>query len=237
MTYVRREDGVRPAVSMVYASNGLTIISAVISTPAAAGFPLHVINSAGTIVQSFGGDDPAIDPPNLAAPNDAIQLGLRRYLVPGTTGTFWAYNPTRFTLEQYDLQGRLLNRVRHGLDGWYRAAVESGRLTLSADRGYPLHVVIPSDEKDLLWLVYQAPNAVWTPPRGPIDVSTFARIYDVVVEALDTRAWRVIASRRFPQRIALRLSDIPDALALIQPAPEVHGKLNIGILRLARGLP
>jgi hypothetical protein len=209
-----RTDRARDATDLFAVGRDAHVIASTISTPAHAGFPLHLTNREGQVISSFGVDDPTLDPRKLEATGDLRQTFLDRQLVPGAAGTFWSYNPTRFLLQQYDFSGRLLAHARHGLDGWYAGATER-KPSRGEHKGLQLMAVVPSVDSSMLWLVYADRNASFKDPDSSRmgTANPWFGMHDIVVEAFDVRNFQVLAMRRFPGASVVRVGHAPDILA------------------------
>jgi hypothetical protein len=231
---VRMERSEVTVSDIVFGPNGAHVGAGVFRTPERAGLPLHIFDRGGSIRRSFGVADPTLDPRRLAASGDEPASLLMRQLTNGEPSSFWTYNPTRFLLEQYDFEGRLLRQARHALDGWYEDATRrspgAGEL-----RGLPLSIVQVSRDAGLLWLVYHDRNSDYT-PNNPRDRSLLPqRIgHDLVVEALDWRTMRVQAMLRLPNTYAVRVSNAPDLIAIVRPQNADFHTLQPTRLRLQR---
>jgi hypothetical protein len=196
------------------------------------GFPLHLADKSGTITRSFGLQPDITDAMRLAQRGDNLANQLR-LLTRGERGTFWAYNPVAFLLEQYDYSGRLLSQGRHALDGWYKNASEAqpGRGDFP---GKPISIVQSSREPNVLWLAYSVRNASYTGRADYNKPSPWAGQHDLVVEALDTSTLSVIATRRFPGVTAAKIDNAPDLVALYQQLDAVFGTYHVARLQLVR---
>jgi hypothetical protein len=210
-----------PGSSLARLSGGKIVVAAVLRTAAQAGLPLHFVASNGTILQSFGVDEPEIDARRLAADGDDVQSFLAREIVPGYGGDFWVFSAPRFLFERFDSAGHLRFRGQHALDGWYRQASEA-KPGMGAFKGAALTEIQISSDVDIVWLVYHVPNRSYKPPPwpSPFMLSGYAAMHDVVIEAFSASQSRVVANRRFPSTFAARVQNAPDVLAFIEVQPD-----------------
>jgi hypothetical protein len=189
----------------------------------------------GVIIRSFGVEDPVLDPRRLQANGDGVAMNMLRQLAPGAPGTFWTYNPSRFLLEQYDFQGNLQAQARHALDGWYKDATAQAP-SRAEFRGTALNTVVESSDPNLLWLVYhvrnskyKAADSLYTP-----SVNEAIGMQDVILEALDTRSMRVIATHRVQGTVVMPMKNAPDMLAFTQPMGEHFMNYRVMNARIIR---
>jgi hypothetical protein len=235
MLFVRREERWRPADDLQFQVNGTVILATPIPTKERAGYPLHLAARSGEILRSFGTTDPTIDVRRLTATGDGPSGYLSRKLSAGASGSFWSYNPSRFLLEHYDASGQLLEHVRHELDSWYADAT-SRRPSPGDFKGLSLSYVIPSREPNLLWLVYFDRNASFRTPDSESMKGShpWVGMHDTVVEAVDTRTFRVLATRRFPALTAERIRNSWDMVAIYRAIDDNFSEYHVSTLRLVR---
>jgi hypothetical protein len=218
-----RAENVTQFEDVLWFAGGGAVIAALEGSSQATGYPLHVLDRAGSITRSFGVNRAELGPARLAATGDDSSSYLQRALTRGANETFWASSPRRFLLEQYDQTGRLINQGRHAVDGWYKDLSErrSAPRTFTAS---PPDIVQESSAPELLWLVYHDRNAkfvsagFFSKPMGEI-----AKMHDVVIEAVDARTLKVLAMRRFP-----------GTNAWTAPIDDVFHALRVTRLRLVR---
>jgi hypothetical protein len=230
MRYVRKDVLNHVEGTPLALPNGTIVIAAVNVSPLGAGYPLHIINRTGDIVRSFGLDAPITDPRSQYAARSLFG----REFTAGESGTFWVNRPTRgFLLEQYDVNGNLRARGTHALDGWYKEATEA-RYGSGSDSVLSVGIVQSSSQPGLLWLLYGVRNASFSRLSGTINVSTYSRMVDVMIEALDTQTFQVLATRRLPGTIATWIQNAPDMLAVVQPIDDIFHGFRLNTLRLIR---
>jgi hypothetical protein len=106
----------KAAQSGFVAANGEIVFAAAIPSRQHAGFPLHVAGRSGSIIRSFGVDNPGTRP---RVPPDSLFLRMLRRVEPGPDLTFWSYNPSEFLVERWSTDATRMYRVQHSFDGWY----------------------------------------------------------------------------------------------------------------------
>ena len=177
------------------------------------GYPIHVVDREGRVVRSFGTDQPQQYRPDL---DDA----LTRNVAPGRDGTVWAMAPARYILERWDPStGEQLQSTRIRSD-WFRESLEP--YTDETVRPPPLVDGLWEDEDGLVWTIVQDADVDWEPPPGanehrPFDEHEYNRTYDCVIEVVDPRSGRVLASRRFDEALWYR----PPSRILVSPVDTI----------------
>ncbi len=170
--------------------DGSYVVARQIRTPEHAGFPIHVVDSSGGVVRSFGAETPQFRPD--------LRLVLDRLVAPGPAGTVWAMPPGRYRVERWDPETARLLESFDVPSAWFR---QGGRS--EDERVRPNSVVESLWERDgFLWVLTRDADAGWQPPREPNTERPFLldeydRTYDWVLDVIDVRRRRVIATRRF----------------------------------------
>jgi hypothetical protein len=231
--FVRQEAMPGGGQNFVVGPAGTVITAGAVGTPISAGYPLHIVDQKNSIVRSFGSTDPTLDPRVMAASGDDAMMALHRRFTPAGASTFWVYNDTRFLLELYDFDGRMLAQYRHALDGWY---AEASRRAPSPGifPGLALHVVQSSQRPGIVWLIYHDRRENYTPPvpGSRSDVMRWRTMHDLVVEAFDHGTGAVLATARFPQTLAIKVEYAPDVVALFHPVDDNYFTLRLASLTL-----
>jgi hypothetical protein len=197
---------------------GQVLIHARIGTPDRAGYPLHIVRPDGELGVSFGIVDPVLDPRTLRTNGEDIGAYLARRYERADDNSFWVYSNRKFLLERYDFNGRMLDQARHAMDGWY-GEESVKRPGVGEFKGLPPYTVTASKQPGVLWLVYGVPNDSFRKPDSlftPTDREALA-MSDLVIEALDTRTMKVIATTRLPRSANLPLKNAPDMIAIYTP--------------------
>lgn len=167
-----------------------------VRTPAAAGFPLHVIAPNGDIIRSFGSLSPELR-------RDRPQRHLRHVAL--TEEGAWTARLDEYRLELWSLTGTLVRSVLREAD-WFKAwDYSQPHVWNSPPR--PMTVDIWSDSGHVLWTMVRVPSSSWRsparervgreqpmPPFHVVDSNT-----DTIIEAIETKSGRLIASQRFSQ--------------------------------------
>lgn len=182
-----------------------------IDTPGSVGHPLHVMSKDGSIVRSFGADGGPFRSAD-------IFRNLREVCL-NPDGTVWSIAPGGRLLERWDTStGRRVAQVTVK-STWFR---ESSRPAPEGQVANPLILAIWA-EKDLVWILYRAPDPKWTPkvisekeelaatPRERAE--TEDRRSDWVLEAVRSDTGSVVAMKRFDRQLLRRESSFAIASA------------------------
>ncbi len=147
------------------------------------GQPLHVVDTAGNILRSFG-----------RHPDDVADRGPAitdvRFFQPDASDEPWVAHPTRYVLERWSTDsGRLLTRVERS-PPWFPSDAYVGN-TPTLDPPPMLLSVRPFDEEQLQVIGRRAqtePAEAKRPPAGveePFDLGAMDRRWDLVIELID----------------------------------------------------
>jgi hypothetical protein len=171
---------------------GSFVISAPIRTPARVGYPLHLVNDAGRIVRSFGSASGAFRP-------DIPYFGYRT-IAPAGPGQVWSAHLNQYRIELWSTEGRKLRELRRSVP-WFPPYLVSREPSRSVPPATLLGDV-RQDRDGRLWVRIMVPDANWrraVRPGGPhgITIADDNRYYDTVIEVIDPRRARLLASRRF----------------------------------------
>jgi hypothetical protein len=212
-----RTERMRAIIDGLVSPTGRIVFQSRIGTPDRAGYPLHILRQDGELGVSFGIANPVLDPRVLEANGEDAASHLQRRLERADATSFWAYSRRKFLLERYDFDGRMLDQARHAMDGWYAEA----SLKQPGDgefKGLKLPIVVQSKQPEMVWLVYAVRNAMYRDPSVylPTD-KEILQMMDLVIEALDTRTMKVIATSRFPRTGVLEMKNAPDMIAVYEP--------------------
>lgn len=173
------------------------IINGDLRTQQKIGLPLHLVTSDGRIVRSFGSTDPV-------ARRDRPTLHSRMISDP-TGGSLWLANTKRYVLEKWTVSGELEARLERTVT-WFEPHDRSA--VISEDTPPPpLIRDIMEDEDGIVWVVVRVADARWKEAvyyRGAVQntlsvytVADPARYHDSIIEAIDVRSGRVLATARF----------------------------------------
>lgn len=174
------------------------VINSMIRTPDHVGFPLHLLDSNGTILQSFGIDDETY--------RGDVPLLLFRSITNAGDSAIWSMHRTSYRIELWDLEGRRLRRLDREVDWlrpWFRGRVFS-------DSAPPKSMVngIRSTPDGFLWILIAVPNPEWkrhlesTPTADGVSVlrpTAFEAVFDTYIEVIDPARAELVAQTRVPQ--------------------------------------
>ncbi len=217
---------------VVTLANGRTVISALIQTPESAGYPLHFVSGAGAVERSFG-VDVAVYPPRDAE-------ALDRTIAVDDGGRIWSAHVADYRIETFDASGRKMAEFA-GRPAWWRSDVWPDRPTVWG-------IAFDRVEPDILWIrtivpVPAAPAPRRTPRAGASEIGTRpsqedndART-DTMLEALDVRTGRIVASRRFPEWFVFDHQGFLSHLRIVGDSAVVLDVLEPALIRSTRRLP
>jgi len=167
-----------PGKAAVLAGDSI-LLTAEINTAELIGLPLHLVDTAGRLVRSFGAVAPAHRP-------DQPYRATRR-VAPAGAGGVWSAHFTRYQIERWSTAGALLEQFTIPAP-WFTAWD-----TPIDGVSQPTVVDIQEDGEGLLWVLIRVPRDGAPPPGRGVDE---AARFDTVIEVIDPRAARVVASRR-----------------------------------------
>ncbi len=187
---VVRESATLPHAPRLVLADGRFVLSGPIRTPDRVGYPLHLMDTNGAIVRSFGAHPPR---------DQGLDRLDTRMVGPGAGGSVWAAAPGRYVLERWDpASGARLARVPVR-SSWF---VESA--STPDERVPPTPFVEAVWEQDrMVWTLVRVADAAWKPPRRPntersFDLDEYEQTYDWVIEVIDPKDGEVVAHRRLP---------------------------------------
>jgi hypothetical protein len=179
--------------------NGDLLISEQVSTREGAGYPLHVFSRDGHILRSFGTDTPQFRP-------DMRRL-LTRSAGPARDGRFiWAVTPGRYVLERFEVATGTRVEARRIDAEWFGEANRSSG-NVREVRPAPVLTDVWEDDAGIVWVLGQDADNDWRPmtgPDGPLSNEEYDRSYDYILNAIHAETGRLLASRRFDNRIWTR---------------------------------
>jgi hypothetical protein len=184
-----------PTHQQLIVVGGRLVLSGMVRTREAAGFPIHVHALDGMWLRSFGVSTPASGP--LVGPL------LARQLEPIDEQEFWAATINQYRIERWTVAGQLrsvLVASRPTFEAWTQP------LPPSAD--YPPQASltrISVDEDGLLWVIYHVPASTW---RDAVNVEELTghgyptlilgrRCLDAVLEVIDPQEGALLARHEF----------------------------------------
>lgn len=182
----------------VVLSDGSIVTTADIRTRDLIGKLIHVLDSEGNHVRSFGDRSPIV---GVQARGTGHRLARS-----GMEGVFWAAHSTKYVIDQWTPKGVKNRRIeRHAtwFEPYDRIVIGSG-----TKPPQPLVMAIREDDAGLLWVVLRVPDPKWRDGlrevRGPVGQRGFAPTklqdyVDTVVEVIDPVAGNLVARRRFDE--------------------------------------
>jgi hypothetical protein len=155
------------------------------------GHPLHTLSTSGELLASFGGP--------LAPPARGRLSSVTRIIAADHSGAgVWAARPDRYELEHWSVAGQR-TMVVHRRAGWFPPVDRVSRSKWS-DPIFPGILSLYQDSQGLLWVLGRVPKDRWrpTPENYGLTLQTDPLNYDTVIEVLDVKARRLLASPRYP---------------------------------------
>ena len=235
LEFVRRAPLVSGHSSLLIFANGQMVIAARLSTPQAAGYPLHFSDSAGGATKPFGTANPELRA-------ECVDC-LLRMLTEGRDGNvFWSAHANKYEIEKWSLSLQLRERIIVDRVSWFepwdtsRAGTTPRRVR---PRTQPTGMY--EDPSGRLWMVATAPVTRWTadttprvslpPSRGavrapsglPPDPESIKRLA-TIIEVLEPSSGRLLATRRFDGRnlrlasrnYAYEITENQDGVAVVE---------------------
>lgn len=173
------------------------VLGVPLRSPSRAGLPLHLLDG-GRVVRSFGSTSGAFRPD--------IPYFDERAIAPAGPGRVWVVHKNRYQVELWSTDGRKLRELRRSV-AWFPPHV--AERPVSPDRPPPTTIQqVAVDGAGRLWIKILVPDRDWRRavraggPHG-YTVRDRAGYYDTLIEVIDPRRGRVLASRRFPELVQL----------------------------------
>lgn len=205
-------------VGTIPIGEGLAVHRGNIRTPERIGYPLHVINlESGEIETSFGSLTGEYDP--------AEERRLDVVVAGGPGQSIWMARLHAYWIELWEPDNRLVLSIKRQLD-WFPDALED-----LEHRGHggenrepePALVSIAADDS-LLWVMMHRADEDWA--NAPRDDES--RQIDTVIEAIDWKRGRVIATQRFDEAYYPLLG--PGLVGQVVITPQ--GSMRFTVLRM-----
>jgi hypothetical protein len=166
--------------------------------------PLHLLDTEGRLVRSFGADSadptaPGTMYPTLAATSD---------------GQVWAANRSRYRLILWSTDGTPIRTIERSVE-WFPSRASSAAVTPD-QAPVPAIDAIHLDDEGRLWVFIEVGAPDWSDGLGPAEdgahgirypVTDPELVYETVIEVLDATTGELLASTRVPQRIGIVVDD------------------------------
>ncbi|MEO8226060.1 MAG: hypothetical protein ABI637_01450 [Gemmatimonadota bacterium] len=180
------------------ARNGAIVANAPMRDAAHIGLPLHLIDSTGVASHSFGVARP------LLLPTNKMSQEYRR-LTPDGQGGFWsAFWTTRYRLEHWSSDGTLLQAIEREVP-WYQPYTAVRPITRTSPPSPNINAIW-IDSVGRLWTMVKVPAKDWLSGMSKVErtnegvshlsIVNSEAVYDMILEVIDTRRRRVVASQR-----------------------------------------
>lgn len=167
----------------------------------AIGTPLHLFDSQGNVIRSFGGNHRVVVGENGTDPGFLV-----RHLGPSRAGRFWSAHFLAYEFSLWSPTGQLIRHYVREND-FFRPD-QRFRIALSP-RTPPRISTIREDSTGLVWVTIQVPvtqqeweAALGKPeqgPRGPIYPHLMlGRLFHTIIEVINPRTGQLLLSRRVP---------------------------------------
>lgn len=178
---------------------GAIVVATPIEPRQQAGEPIHLFDSRGRELMSFGSGD--------ARPGLGGYFDRQRLLGPGT-GAIWSSRMNAYSVQKWNPAGQLLLTITREAD-WFRPWSDPPAVPGQARRPPELYDL--TERGDTLWVLIRVDDADWR-PREPVPLpenpnvtytpdTQLDLIFDTIVEVIDVRARQLIVSQRFSQRL------------------------------------
>jgi hypothetical protein len=227
LTIVGPEQSVTSTVSTEYRpiflhETGDSYIAAQqVLTPERVGLPIHLIDFAGGVLNSFGANQDEM----FRADNP---MAGARVVAEGPHGSVWSARPDRYVIERWDpLTGARLQQLVVDAD-WFAESTDSS----SGPQSRPKPLIEGLWEHDgYLWALHRVPDANWeraTPftAEQPFDLEQYNGMFDWVLEAIDPGTGNVLAHRRF-QSVLWKSMQSPLIVSEARPAAEGSRRVSV----------
>jgi len=182
---------------LLFRDDGTMIVSSPRPTMDAIVQPLHLISKEGTILQSFGSNQPMV------YTNRATSLLSRRVALSGPEH-LWVAHSREYTIERWSVEGELIESFSPELEWFPPEAGQRGFPRAPYDDPPSNKITgVWEDEEGRLWVVVCVPTRDWRKQFQPVDDPTARRPYELIgfdEELWDSRlqvwqpsGWRLLA--------------------------------------------
>lgn len=182
-----------PSVPKFAISPTQFIVADQLRTRDSVGYPIHIITQEGSILHSFGADQPQFRP-------DLAPI-VNRVVGPGRGSSLWAVAPGNYLIEKWDSATRRRLSWAAVKTSWFQASQRSQ----TDVRLRPVSLVEGVWEADgLVWTLIRTADTKWQPPpdasdnkERPWSADSYYKTYDWILEAINPTTGDVMASTRF----------------------------------------
>jgi hypothetical protein len=196
--------------AVVFGSGSRFVVNAALGEAKAAGLPLHLFDSTGTLLRSFGADTARLDP------RDDEQI-IRVLATSGDTAVWSAPHRYVYRFDLFSTDGRRLRSLVPKASWYPRWRREDFRPTTPDSPPLPFLMSLREGPGQLLWCAVAVADRNWHRGLGPArggelarawyPVDDWSRVYDTMVEVFDSRTGRLVASQRIDQFVAALPTD------------------------------
>jgi hypothetical protein len=186
-------------------TNGRWLVNGAVRAPAAAGLPVHILDTRGEIERSFGSERPEVR-------RERPQADLR-LMAPAPDGTVWLARLDQYLLERWSLSGSLAQSLRRTVE-WFPPR-DYGPRRETSRRPDPQVLDIWLDESGRLWTIIRvASSGFRAVPRTsgrreqampPFELQDTN--HDVIVEVIDLLTSRLVATQRLSEYLIGHVGD------------------------------
>ena len=175
--------------------DGRHLYNAIVFEPDRIGHPFHVYDSESRrITRSFGDEGVRVDR------SSRSQNAMNRPIAVAADGHIWAARVNRYQIDKWGLGGDRIARIERDAP-WFRPWLDFPDGAPIEDRPLPELVGVRDWGDDLLMVVVRVADSEWKPVRPArierghelITAAQHEKIYDTVIEVLDTRLGTVVA--------------------------------------------
>jgi hypothetical protein len=167
--------------------------------------PLHLIDSMGEVIRSYGITSPVTDPKRA--------MENIRIVGPGAGSNVWVAGHTNYEMELWDTAGKR-TRIITRKSGWFPANLV--RDAEAPFRKPPMpQVIAVRQQGNLLWVISWVAAEDWKPFENmgrrsgdePLTDALASRFHDSVVEVFDLDQGLLLASQRFYETFSQFIGD------------------------------
>lgn len=168
--------------------------------------PLHIVDREGRIVKSFGAETDGTVRITNAGERMAYDHGATadRALAYGDAGRFWTGGVLRYELDLWNSSGDRLRRIIRDA-GWYPPRDRPSTHSSWERPPDPMVAAVRQDHSGRLWVAVWVADTNWREQK-PSEFRP-SRSRDTIIEVLDLRTMRLLASTRIDGAVTDFLTD------------------------------